>query len=116
LIEPVLAAGGDVAGVMHSEVDITGRALDAVFQHWNGPVSAYPNSGDWTPPNWGFDSVISPDDFVNTAESWVARGVQIVGGCCGIGPDHISLLSERVRGRRVPVRSREPSVPASRAR
>jgi methionine synthase I (cobalamin-dependent) len=111
LIEPVMSAGGDVAGVNHSEVDITGRALDVVFEHWNGPVSAYPNSGDWTPPNWGFDSVISPTDFVNTAESWVARGVQIVGGCCGIGPDHIRLLSERLRDRRVAVRTGERRTP-----
>jgi methionine synthase I (cobalamin-dependent) len=113
LIEPVLAAGGEVAGVMHSDVDITGRALEVVFAHWKGPVSAYPNSGDWTPPNWGFDSVISPSDFVTAAESWVARGVQIVGGCCGIGPDHIRLLSERFRGRRVAVRSRDPIAGAS---
>jgi methionine synthase I (cobalamin-dependent) len=108
LIRPVMAAGGEVAGVNHSEVDMMDRALDAVFSHWNGPVSAYPNSGDWTPPNWGFDTVIAPNDFVAAAESWVARGVQVVGGCCGIGPDHIRLLSERLRGRRVAVRSGEP--------
>jgi methionine synthase I (cobalamin-dependent) len=105
LVEPVMAAGGHVAGVNHSEVDMMDRALEIVFTHWNGPVSAYPNSGDWTPPNWGFDTVISPDDFVAAAQSWIARGVQVVGGCCGIGPDHIRLLAERVRGLRVPVRS-----------
>ncbi len=112
LIEPVMAAGGEVAGINHSEVDMMDRALDAVFQRWSGPVSAYPNSGDWTPPNWGFDTVISPNDFVAAAETWVAAGVQVVGGCCGIGPDHIRLLSQRMRGRRVPVRSaarRNPS-------
>jgi S-methylmethionine-dependent homocysteine/selenocysteine methylase len=47
---------------------------------------------------------------VTEAEAWVARGVQIVGGCCGIGPDHIELLSERLRGRRVAVRSGGPRV------
>lgn len=101
LIAPVMAAGGEVAGLNHSDVDMMDRALDVVFKHWSGPVSAYPNSGDWTPPNWGFDTVISPNDFVAAAESWVARGVQIIGGCCGIGPDHIRLLNERLRGRRV---------------
>ena len=105
LIEPVMAAGGEVAGVNHSEVDMMDRALEVVFKHWKGPISVYPNSGDWTPPNWGFDTVISPDAFVASAESWVARGAQVVGGCCGIGPDHIRLLSDRMRGRKVPVRS-----------
>jgi methionine synthase I (cobalamin-dependent) len=104
LIAPVMAAGGEVAGINHSEVEMMDRALDVIFEKWRGPVSAYPNSGDWTPPNWGFDTVISPVDFVAVAESWVARGVQIVGGCCGIGPDHIQLLNEHLRGRRVPVR------------
>lgn len=104
LIGPVMAAGGDVAGVNHSEVDMMDRALDVVFKNWNGPVSAYPNSGDWTPPNWGFDTVISPKDFVSAAQSWVKRGVQIIGGCCGIGPDHIKLLNEHLRGRRVATR------------
>jgi homocysteine S-methyltransferase len=107
LIEPVMAAGGEVAGVMHSHVDLMDRALDVVFQHWKGPVSAYPESGDWTPPNWGFDTVIAPSAFVAAAERWVARGVQVVGGCCGTGPDHIQLLSARMHGRRVPVRSRK---------
>jgi len=37
------------------------------FEELIGPVSAYPNSGDWTPPNWGFDTVISPKDFVAVA-------------------------------------------------
>jgi homocysteine S-methyltransferase len=101
LIEPVMAAGGEVAGINHSEVDMMDRALDIVFKHWKGPVSAYPNSGDWTPPNWGFDTVISPKAFVSAAESWVARGVQVVGGCCGIGPEHIQLLRERMRGRQI---------------
>jgi methionine synthase I (cobalamin-dependent) len=30
------------------------------------------------------------------AERWVADGVQVIGGCCGIGPDHIRLLAERL--------------------
>jgi methionine synthase I (cobalamin-dependent) len=44
--------------------------------------------------------MIEPEAFVRAAEGWVERGVQIVGGCCGIGPHYISLLSERLRGRR----------------
>ena len=37
---------------------------------------------------------------MRTAEGWVARGAQIVGGCCGIGPEHIRPLAERMCGRR----------------
>jgi homocysteine S-methyltransferase len=105
-IAPVLRAGGfEVAGINHTDVDIVGRAVDALMKEWDGPVSAYPNSGDWNPPNWGFDTVISPPDFVAAAETWIAKGVQIVGGCCGLGPEHIRSLHQRVSDRRVPVRS-----------
>jgi S-methylmethionine-dependent homocysteine/selenocysteine methylase len=31
--------------------------------------------------------------YLRFAEAWVALGAGIVGGCCGIGPEHISLLS-----------------------
>ena len=51
-------------------------------------------------PNWRFGD-LTPAAFVTAAESWVARGVQIVGGCCGIGPEHIKLVAERLHGRRV---------------
>jgi homocysteine S-methyltransferase len=107
-ITPVLRAGGfEVAGINHTDVDIIGRAVDALMKEWDGPVSAYPNSGDWNPPNWGFDTVISPPDFVAAAETWIAKGVQIVGGCCGLGPEHIRSLHQRVSDKRVPVRSRK---------
>jgi methionine synthase I (cobalamin-dependent) len=105
-IKPILRAGGfEVAGINHTDVDIIGRAVDTLMKEWGGPVSAYPNSGDWNPPNWGFDSVISPADFVAAGESWIAKGAQIVGGCCGIGPEHIRRLHQQVRNKRVPVRS-----------
>jgi len=98
---PVMAAGGSVVAVMHSDLDATDPALDIVFEKWRGPVAVYPHSGDWTPPNWVFSNVIAPADFVRLAEGWVGRGVQIVGGCCGLGPEHIRLLSQRLAGRHV---------------
>ena len=99
-IDPVLAAGGcSVVAVMHSSNEVTDRALDTVFGHWTGPVACYPECGEWENPNWRFGD-LTPAAFVSAAEGWVARGVQIVGGCCGIGPEHIRPLAERLRGRR----------------
>jgi S-methylmethionine-dependent homocysteine/selenocysteine methylase len=40
-----------------------------------------------------FVDQISPDDYLEAAASWVEAGAKIVGGCCGIGPEHISALS-----------------------
>ena len=36
---------------------------------------------------------LTPQDYLEFARQWKALGATIVGGCCGIGPEHISLLS-----------------------
>ena len=35
---------------------------------------------------------LTPEDYLAFAEHWQQLGATMVGGCCGIGPDHISLL------------------------
>jgi S-methylmethionine-dependent homocysteine/selenocysteine methylase len=38
-----------------------------------------------------------PDGYARFARRWVDAGASIIGGCCGIGPEHIQLLSNVVR-------------------
>jgi homocysteine S-methyltransferase len=85
-----------VLAVMHCELDVTGPALDIVSARWPGVLAAYPNSGEIIPPNWQFDTVCTPSDYVAAAVDWIDRGESIVGGCCGIGPAHIAALTERL--------------------
>jgi len=94
--EKAMAAGGVLAGVMHSEVETLVPALSIVLARWPGPVAAYAHSGHFTMPDWQFVDVISPEGYLAAAEQWVAMGAQVIGGCCGIGPDHIRLLKERL--------------------
>ncbi len=35
---------------------------------------------------------LDPSSYLDFAREWVARGAGIVGGCCGIGPEHIAAL------------------------
>jgi S-methylmethionine-dependent homocysteine/selenocysteine methylase len=35
------------------------------------------------------------DEYVKFARSWVEAGANIVGGCCGVGEDHIEALAKR---------------------
>ncbi len=37
-------------------------------------------------------SDLDPPGYLAFARAWVARGATIVGGCCGIGPEHIAAL------------------------
>ena len=97
---PVLAAiptGTDaIVAIMHSEFDVTDKALEVVNELWSGPIAVYPNSGLYEKPHWRFDTVCSADEFVNAAERWLQNGANIIGGCCGIGPDHIHALAQRL--------------------
>lgn len=43
------------------------------------------------------DDVISPEDYASYVPTWQAAGATIIGGCCGIGPDHMRLVADLVR-------------------
>jgi len=78
--------------IMHTEVEDIDACLDVVQANWSGPIGVYAHSGRFIPPNWIFNGTISPEDYASAAAHWLQRGVQIIGGCCGIGLEHIQLL------------------------
>jgi homocysteine S-methyltransferase len=88
--------GASLVAIMHTLTEDTLPALREVNSRWSGPVGAYPHSGEFIMPNWQFVDIISPEDFTKQAQGWTGMGVQLVGGCCGIGPEHIRLLKERL--------------------
>ena len=86
-----------IFSIMHTEPDVTDAALQVLRRHWPGPVAVYPNSGTFSKDQGialNFDSVQPVDQFRAAAENWIAAGVGIVGGCCGIGPDHIASVGK----------------------
>jgi methionine synthase I (cobalamin-dependent) len=40
---------------------------------------------------------VTPEDFAITAEKIHSAGVNIIGGCCGTGPEHIKALAKKLR-------------------
>lgn len=86
--------GVSLVSVMHTLTEDTPQALGEIRAHWQGPLGAYPHSGRFVMPNWQFDGVISPEDFAAEARRWRELGVDAVGGCCGIGPEHIRHLAQ----------------------
>jgi len=87
-----------VFGIMHSPVDATTEALDLLRRRWAGPLMAYPESGYFEMPNWRFVEVIAPGAFAAQARAWAVSGVQILGGCCGLGVDHIRAVADTLAG------------------
>ncbi|WP_164650922.1 homocysteine S-methyltransferase family protein, partial [Pseudomonas viridiflava] len=39
---------------------------------------------------------LDPPGYLHWAADWQARGASHLGGCCGIGPEHIAVLAERL--------------------
>jgi S-methylmethionine-dependent homocysteine/selenocysteine methylase len=93
VVAALVATGPDLVAVMHTSVDDTGPALDAVRARYDGPLGAYPESGRFAMPDWLFVDTVGVDELVELARGWVAQGATVVGGCCGITPDHIAGLS-----------------------
>jgi S-methylmethionine-dependent homocysteine/selenocysteine methylase len=83
--------------IMHTPVPDVTEALGIIRQHWNGPVGVYPESGFFSMPNWQFVDVIAPQALTEAAQGWVRDGVRMVGGCCGLGPEHTSALRQSLK-------------------
>ncbi len=79
--------------VAHSDIKATKLAIKTLNKNYKGIIGAYPNNGYFEKPKWKKVDNISADDYISEARSWVSNGAQIIGGCCGIGPDLIRAIS-----------------------
>ena len=99
-IQPVMAHSSDpssaLVAIMHSDVHVTADALGIVREEWAGALGAYPESGYFEMPNWQFVDIIPPETLLAAAQGWANMGVQAIGGCCGIGPEHIRVLRDNL--------------------
>jgi S-methylmethionine-dependent homocysteine/selenocysteine methylase len=88
--------GGRVINVFHSNVKSTEAALPILREQWSGPIGVYPEAGreDYVDPlpDPAAKNDLTPAEFLDLARKWVQEGVQIIGGCCGIGPEYIRPL------------------------
>ena len=99
MVETLKPLGGQVAGIMHTRIEDTAPALGVLREHWSGPTMAYAETGHWHPGARRFDEACPPADYAREVESWIRdHGVQIVGGCCGTGPEHIRALRTLIDG------------------
>ena len=84
----------DVAGIMHTDVNAVSESLKVLKKFFDGPLMVYPDSGGWVSPNWDFDKVIKPTQLKSFAKKWINEGVNIIGGCCGLSPNHIKEIAQ----------------------
>lgn len=97
LVKALCAYPAMMMNIMHTPVPDVDEALTILKQYWNGPIGVYPESGYFTMPNWQFVDIIKPGELVEFAKRWVDGGVRMVGGCCGLGPQHIAALRQALK-------------------
>lgn len=96
LLEALDVTAPQAVGLMHSLAEDIQAALPVLKEYWNGPSFVYAHSGAFKMPHWEFSNVITPEDYAAMARTWVAEGVNAIGGCCGLGPNHIRLLAQEL--------------------
>ena len=64
------------------------------------PLGVYPNLGYHTERGWRFDEGVDGAEYAGLAARWREEGAQIVGGCCGVRPEHVAAARERLEGTR----------------
>ena len=84
--------------VMHSDPEVIPAAIEIIRRRFTGPIGAYAEIGSWTPPNWVFGD-LTPGEYLQHARTWAQGGAQLIGGCCGIGPEHIGAIRDHLAGR-----------------
>jgi S-methylmethionine-dependent homocysteine/selenocysteine methylase/SAM-dependent methyltransferase len=77
------------------------------------PLGVYPNLGYLTNAGWRSDRQITGEDYAEMALEWRGEGAQIIGGCCGVGPELIAAARERLADTEAGTRRPEPLVRAN---
>ena len=85
-----------LVSIMHTQVEYVDAALAILKQNWPGPKGVYAHSGQHIGDGWVYDDVISPEEYASNCARWLEEGVQLIGGCCGVGSKHIAELAKLI--------------------
>ncbi len=107
-VAAVAAAGAASILFNCSPPEIMGAAIDAARAALGQaalPIGVYANAFAQSDTRAGSNEAISqlrddmtPERYQAWADDWRRRGASLIGGCCGIGPEHICALSPAASG------------------
>lgn len=99
-VEVALSCGVDALLFNCSQVEEMSAALRHIQKmELDIPYGVYANAFEPVKTDIEVDSQViktrsdtTPEVYLNHAREWQALGASIIGGCCGIGPEHIKAL------------------------
>lgn len=93
VVTNVLNDNVEAIGIMHTKTHLIPASLEVLKDIWDGALMAYAETGKSGDSDWHFEDIISPENYSDLIKNWVHRfQLEIVGGCCGTSPEHISVL------------------------
>ena len=91
---PTLAHFREQAELLAEEgADLIALEMINARGYGRAALQAAAETGDWQPPNWVFGG-LTPAGYLQQAITWAEAGVRLIGGCCGVGPEHIRALAD----------------------
>ncbi len=83
----------DAMVIMHSDVRVAERGVQALHATWTGPVGVWAHAAGMVDDKIIHDGIVSPLEYAAHVPAWRAAGATMVGGCCGIGPSHMAEVA-----------------------
>ena len=83
--------------VMEDAVTQAKAAMNSKTMQIGVYANGFAHTDDEVGANAGLRNIrvdLDPPRYLDWAKKWAAAGATMVGGCCGIGPEHISVLAE----------------------
>jgi S-methylmethionine-dependent homocysteine/selenocysteine methylase len=90
-----------------SQPEVMAAALDAARRELGDAkltlgvyANAFPPKDEDVEANAGLSDIradLDPPHYLRFVQDWLTRGAGIVGGCCGIGPEHIAEIRKAVQ-------------------
>lgn len=104
-------AGADVIGANCTVPHWTAKVVELMGSRSNARLSAFPNAGMPEFVDGRYIYMTTPEYLATQARRMVNAGANLIGGCCGTGPDHIRAIAEKLRGARpMPRRIAKPAT------
>jgi S-methylmethionine-dependent homocysteine/selenocysteine methylase len=105
-VKAALGWGAEALLFNCSQPEVMAAALDAAQQAIGGAkltlgvyANAFPPQNEDAEANAGLSDIradLDPPRYLKFVQDWIGRGAGIVGGCCGIGPEHIAAIRKSV--------------------
>ena len=95
-IQCLAGLGVDVLNIMHTDVKYVDDCLSVLSKEQAGLKGVYAHSRKIIGTEWTFNDLISKEEYSLFVSKWMRKGINLVGGCCGITTEHMRFIAQKL--------------------